>query len=196
MGRGSSPLTRGKPRQSHQTATRPWAHPRSRGENSPGSLVASTANGSSPLTRGKPLHADNIPLLQGLIPAHAGKTTALHGLWQGVRAHPRSRGENLLRGLDGSGRMGSSPLTRGKPARVREQISRKRLIPAHAGKTSPRSRSRTPSRAHPRSRGENRFQASTREGVVGSSPLTRGKRPDPASALFRAGLIPAHAGKT
>ena len=52
-----------------------------------------------------------------------------------------------------------------------------RLIPAHAGKTRLKDSDRHRRGAHPRSRGENttaRWQAAH---TVGSSPLTRGKRP-------------------
>ena len=50
------------------------AHPRSRGENDPGSTQPERLMGSSPLTRGKPQAAQARPAWQGLIPAHAGKT--------------------------------------------------------------------------------------------------------------------------
>ena len=52
--------------------------------------------------------------------------------------------------------MGSSPLTRGKRISLFNDLSQIRLIPAHAGKTTWCSRLALGSRAHPRSRGENR----------------------------------------
>ena len=91
---GSSPLTRGKrvivvgldvgfgliPAHAGKTvgdgassAPSP-AHPRSRGENEAHCLVPSGVYGSSPLTRGKPLNHRLKGLVDGLIPAHAGKT--------------------------------------------------------------------------------------------------------------------------
>ena len=51
-------------------------------------------------------------------------------------------------------------------------------------------------RAHPRSRGENEYQARKSVAVLGSSPLTRGKRNRLRQAYLDGGLIPAHAGKT
>ena len=72
--------------------------------------------------------------------------------------------------------MGSSPLTRGKPFLYSRLGCRKRLIPAHAGKTGTRTVS------------------SCSEG--GSSPLTRGKPSAGGGAASRGRLIPAHAGKT
>ena len=92
--RGSSPLTRGKPRpqawrlyarrlipaHAGKTATpsaasaATTAHPRSRGENFQRCLTACQMLGSSPLTRGKPREVLKIEVAARLIPAHAGKT--------------------------------------------------------------------------------------------------------------------------
>ena len=91
---------------------------------------------------------------------------------------------------------GSSPLTRGKRLVHRRRGGRRRLIPAHAGKT-PRSIFRTMAlTAHPRSRGENRPISLRSSRLDGSSPLTRGKRDRGSAGPRAAGLIPAHAGKT
>ena len=51
-------------------------------------------------------------------------------------------------------------------------------------------------RAHPRSRGENRFHDRGCRDADGSSPLTRGKLVCVLRAASNRGLIPAHAGKT
>ena len=91
---GSSPLTRGKPRDlvtarigsrlipAHAGKTiypdpsrsALEAHPRSRGENCATTSDAVMMVGSSPLTRGKPIFAPGLPIRIRLIPAHAGKT--------------------------------------------------------------------------------------------------------------------------
>ena len=91
---GSSPLTRGKPAAwrsspadrglipAHAGKTGGLeeftggsrAHPRSRGENVDLLMRSHGGGGSSPLTRGKHVKCEQIPRLQGLIPAHAGKT--------------------------------------------------------------------------------------------------------------------------
>ena len=136
---GSSPLTRGKLEEGELSAliTRlipahagktPWsprrtsggrAHPRSRGENCKDNDRAEGGCGSSPLTRGKqrirPAHLSGA----GLIPAHAGKTCRFPGVARRYRAHPRSRGENEVKGLGHEIGDGSSPLTRGKRRRKR-----------------------------------------------------------------------------
>ena len=92
--------------------------------------------------------------------------------------------------------MGSSPLTRGKLRLVHWPTRQVRLIPAHAGKTPPTRFGRGPSRAHPRSRGENELILILTQFSRGSSPLTRGKSALPVTLGNVARLIPAHAGKT
>ena len=193
---GSSPLTRGKhrnrvaqgqarrlipahagktPRRRAPCRTR-GAHPRSRGENPTEARPSTNASGSSPLTRGKLRHPPGPATPDGLIPAHAGKTILLTMLWSQSR--------------------GSSPLTRGKLRAGRGKTKAVGLIPAHAGKTTCLSRSTTPRRAHPRSRGENAAVTAMAGALVGSSPLTRGKLETFCDHSTTGRLIPAHAGKT
>ena len=155
---GSSPLTRGKP--SHPARRGPLsglipahagktassssvffvlrAHPRSRGENYPCYRTAASRGGSSPLTRGKPSGVAHLQDDNGLIPAHAGKTGRPASSPRGRAAHPRSRGENIDDLQTNPAGYGSSPLTRGKRRGCRWRLRHRRLIPAHAGKTSPR----------------------------------------------------------
>ena len=91
------------------------------------------------------------------------------------RAHPRSRGENQSRTTAHLSTVGSSPLTRGKLARLFGIPPAKRLIPAHAGKTALSSQFSLGEPAHPRSRGENADADAMVPWSRGSSPLTRGK---------------------
>ena len=58
------------------------------------------------------------------------------GVGASARAHPRSRGENSAIMPVSVPRLGSSPLTRGKPERGRHNAAQEGLIPAHAGKTA------------------------------------------------------------
>ena len=213
---GSSPLTRGKPHRepggnrtcrlipahagktgTSDTRARPhWAHPRSRGENTQEQAPASDHAGSSPLTRGKPPRRPGCTRTTRLIPAHAGKTRRLDDVARLVRAHPRSRGENSRVAWMPPEPCGSSPLTRGKRGPREDCNFRRRLIPAHAGKTTWGSPPARRTRAHPRSRGENEAHCLVPSGVYGSSPLTRGKPSGVAHLQDDNGLIPAHAGKT
>ena len=172
------------------------AHPRSRGENREWIRHTAEGRGSSPLTRGKRGASRSLDLGTGLIPAHAGKTFAVTESDYRERAHPRSRGEN-----GGSRRScfryhGSSPLTRGKLRPVAGRGGRRGLIPAHAGKTQITAAGSRQSKAHPRSRGENRWLTPRPTTPAGSSPLTRGKLKVVAQVAPVIGLIPAHAGKT
>ena len=213
---GSSPLTRGKlfifrlsfccfgliPAHAGKTlmgyrpSMRPWAHPRSRGENFFAEPLAKTGAGSSPLTRGKLMWGMPDFFRHGLIPAHAGKTPIHTRAYAYTRAHPRSRGENIDRSIISWNSSGSSPLTRGKLGGCLTSQHVDRLIPAHAGKTlkTPPTPFLTP--AHPRSRGENWNDGTHPYEQTGSSPLTRGKRAKITSSPTYKGLIPAHAGKT
>ena len=172
------------------------AHPRSRGENALAVRVAVGDEGSSPLTRGKHIPLVELTPDRGLIPAHAGKTLAFHAWVSAMRAHPRSRGENLLHDRVNAASGGSSPLTRGKQPGLAWVGLGWGLIPAHAGKTVVRSLGSGSVRAHPRSRGENAVPRVIVVRLDGSSPLTRGKRRSSCCRRGRGGLIPAHAGKT
>ena len=190
------PAHAGKTRRGVAVGCRPRAHPRSRGENRWTARCPGSGRGSSPLTRGKLV----VHVIESrgtrLIPAHAGKTAEARrtGAWSA--AHPRSRGENIVRAAVQGARMGSSPLTRGKRAPLDNSVRQVRLIPAHAGKTYPQGRGREPPPAHPRSRGENPPTSTRTSRQLGSSPLTRGKRPPACPGHDLGGLIPAHAGKT
>ena len=153
-------------------------------------------SGSSPLTRGKRA-AHLVPCdKDGLIPAHAGKTASMAANATFTRAHPRSRGENEAAQVLAKAAAGSSPLTRGKHARRPRRVDRRRLIPAHAGKTASRPFHHCRAPAHPRSRGENFMQDVWDDCESGSSPLTRGKQMCIRAFFAGFGLIPAHAGKT
>ena len=213
---GSSPLTRGKhqtdrvrihsrgliPAHAGKTAfSGPprWgfsAHPRSRGENPHLVSVVRMDEGSSPLTRGKRKNGVSAPGLDGLIPAHAGKTLHHPGCTKMRPAHPRSRGENAPLPHFPWLVKGSSPLTRGKHVALVVHELADRLIPAHAGKTLGWHQDLDQQRAHPRSRGENGPDAPLGILRAGSSPLTRGKQAPTMIGRGPPRLIPAHAGKT
>ena len=152
--------------------------------------------GSSPRTRGKLTSGVGLLMSGGLIPAHAGKTYEAHALAIQTGAHPRSRGENVVAAREELLLDGSSPLTRGKRHPELFSDGQGGLIPAHAGKTRPRGCTGLQRRAHPRSRGENVSWGTSLSSMMGSSPLTRGKRAAVEVDGDLRGLIPAHAGKT
>ena len=94
---GSSPLTRGKRFTVTCCPPPPPAHPRSRGENLIVDRPANPQAGSSPLTRGKLMALSGHGQGVGLIPAHAGKTPGRLKVDICAPAHPRSRGENVVK---------------------------------------------------------------------------------------------------
>ena len=152
--------------------------------------------GSSPLTRGARRPLRRAAWADGLIPAHAGSTGKRPSRRTGSRAHPRSRGEHNLNNQEETMEQGSSPLTRGAPGSGRAGELAVGLIPAHAGSTPPFGVALLASWAHPRSRGEHALSRAVRDGIQGSSPLTRGAPLCPGCPLVSVGLIPAHAGST
>ena len=213
---GSSPRGRGKlgqvrGRQAHQrlipawagktlAACRnlvlAWAHPRVGGENVAYNKSETFRNGSSPRGRGK--RYTDITGIQraGLIPAWAGKTGSWAQTIEGNTAHPRVGGENRLGDPVDDLRLGSSPRGRGKLVVRARHCSRRRLIPAWAGKT-PRPRdARKSCTAHPRVGGENSTAPDPVTGRPGSSPRGRGKQQCPKRRTRAHRLIPAWAGKT
>ena len=70
------------------------------------------------------------------------------------------------------------------------------LIPARAGNTESLIEVTEDSGAHPRSRGEHKYQVPDSHPEPGSSPLARGTRKRNATQSFLSGLIPARAGNT
>ena len=152
---GSSPLARGTLRRcrarcswlgliparagnTHSNGRWParWgAHPRSRGEHSPVSVMTGNHTGSSPLARGTRGANGAASRARGLIPARAGNTAVAGSVSRGAGAHPRSRGEHMVRFASVKEVAGSSPLARGTlPCRTPEGGA-SGLIPARAGNT-------------------------------------------------------------
>ena len=132
----------------------------------------------------------------GLIPARAGKTTAVRRCLPSVGAHPRAGGENPPSPPTSPPLSGSSPRGRGKHGRRRPHLADCGLIPARAGKTTAALPGGQASPAHPRAGGENRYFFSAVSLQGGSSPRGRGKPIDQIPFHAAERLIPARAGKT
>ena len=117
--------------------------------------------------------------------------------WSGSSgAHPRACGENESSEGFRPELFGSSPRMRGKRPRRASQRRGSRLIPAHAGKTKTAALCLQGSQAHPRACGENVGSSILSAVAGGSSPRMRGKPGSRPKRFRKAGLIPAHAGKT
>ena len=155
-----------------------------------------TSAGSSPLARGTLELEDPRGAVSGLIPARAGNTDTRGICYSELRAHPRSRGEHTLDGVQVNGYSGSSPLARGTLCVVIELAHGVGLIPARAGNTQLDGSRCQPGGAHPRSRGEHRRVEGCIVFTAGSSPLARGTPANLIASKPKVGLIPARAGNT
>ena len=171
---GSSPLARGTPRRGPARAPgrrfiparagntgaassggpARSVHPRSRGEHSQLVVDVDPRNGSSPLARGTRRHRRHRHPHRRFIPARAGNTSPPGRSCATTPVHPRSRGEHAFNVPQGSSVSGSSPLARGTLQPVGHVHGLHRFIPARAGNTTGRWRSRSSTPVHPRSRGE------------------------------------------
>ena len=132
--------------------------------------------GSSPHTRGAPYTITKSFPVAGIIPAYAGSTAPSHGIRAAAGDHPRIRGEHSRQCLRQLATKGSSPHTRGAPGVASDGKCRKRIIPAYAGSTFPKSPSPAP--------------------LPGSSPHTRGARSGVHRHRRPGRIIPAYAGST
>ncbi len=132
----------------------------------------------------------------GIIPAHAGQTDDVRLRRHEHADHPRACGANaVIRPSNRSGH-GSSPRMRGKHGRVLIIRGVLRIIPAHAGQTTRRTRVVSCGTDHPRACGANckRHEFARRE--HGSSPRMRGKHVEGQGCWRGRRIIPAHAGQT
>ena len=110
--------------------------------------------------------------------------------------HPRSRGVYQIIAAEISRRLGSSPLARGLPAALAQQVDVGGIIPARAGFTR-RARAAGGCRwDHPRSRGVYRARLVSAARRAGSSPLARGLPGVADGGRTVSGIIPARAGFT
>ena len=132
----------------------------------------------------------------GIIPADAGSTKTLTWASWPPKDHPRRCGEHRSeRGL-WLARHGSSPQMRGAPHLGADETIRPGIIPADAGSTWNRRRSRTLNQDHPRRCGEHTTPLISDPVAVGSSPQMRGAQPLLVLYALPARIIPADAGST
>ena len=132
----------------------PAVHPRWRGEQWRTAASFSASAGSSPLARGTAIQDIKTQHCARFIPAGAGNSLSLTGMWTGTTVHPRWRGEQ--------GR--ARQYSRGQP----------RFIPAGAGNRTQHRDISMRLTVHPRWRGEQTSSRHTKVPWAGSSPLARG----------------------
>ena len=177
--------------------SRTWGdHPRSRGVYTTPRPCGRGTGGSSPLARGLQRPGRRVVDLARIIPARAGFTHRRKWRREDPQDHPRSRGVYAASGQASSVAPGSSPLARGLPVIVPENMSGSRIIPARAGFTYTSLNATVGAGDHPRSRGVYKVLVQRPLDAAGSSPLARGL-PCRAFRLWgHIGIIPARAGFT
>ena len=151
---GSSPLSRGIPVPGQRDCGGVRIIPALAGNTSPARSFAAPTWGSSPLSRGIQPMRGFVPPKPRIIPALAGNTTIPQPECPNRGDHPRSRGEYEGVVVKGDHYWGSSPLSRGIPARHLPCRLYGGIIPALAGNTRQALRGGLDRTDHPRSRGE------------------------------------------
>ena len=146
--------------------------------------------------RGKRDQDPEHPYHLRIIPAHAGQTTWRYLAVLGGTDHPRACGANAPTMLSNTPSTGSSPRMRGKQRQPQPKPCSIRIIPAHAGQTSPRWLAPSFRTDHPRACGANGLRQAGADLKDGSSPRMRGKRYPLRRRRSSGRIIPAHAGQT
>ena len=112
-------------------------HPRIRGERAINRAVVKTLRGSSPHTRGTHSCSGKLARCSRFIPAYAGNACLISVMGACTSVHPRIRGERTPMRQPTPSAAGSSPHTRGTPAKDDVQAAMERFIPAYAGNALP-----------------------------------------------------------
>ena len=131
-----------------------------------------------------------------IIPAHAGQTGRDRHSQRRQPDHPRACGANAIPTIPTTRTRGSSPRMRGKLGDPGGGVAGVRIIPAHAGQTSPATRPAGRAPDHPRACGANTLRRWVMPSRSGSSPRMRGKQRTGHRVQAARRIIPAHAGQT
>ena len=146
--------------------------------------------------RGTLLGAIHEERLGRIIPAHAGNSASSTTATAAASDHPRACGELALVLKSGMAEYGSSPRMRGTRSSSCAAARSLRIIPAHAGNSSPRKPSSLTRPDHPRACGELACDVAQKHRALGSSPPMRGTPRRRSCALLVRRIIPAHAGNS
>ena len=146
--------------------------------------------------RGKVAHKIVTPPQLRITPAHAGKSSLASITQREPTDHPRPCGEKLINCPILTPTQGSPPPMRGKGSRRISASHRRRITPAHAGKSSSALAILCSHRDHPRPCGEKPLQKAVGKTAAGSPPPMRGKDGHSIRVGRDRGITPAHAGKS
>ena len=193
---GSSPLTRGTQHRTEVTGFCCRFIPAYAGNSKPRDLPSS-GRSVHPRLRGELGNAaEAISSVVRFIPAYAGNSRRQFVKRLNISVHPRLRGELECKPFYGLDFGGSSPLTRGTLITWSDYLTYFRFIPAYAGNSEWRLRSRLLQPVHPRLRGELWHRHDQINLKAGSSPLTRGTPEPKLNDIFKLRFIPAYAGNS
>ena len=159
-------------------------------------VVDGSTTGSSPHVRGAPVGRVHCVCPPGIIPACAGSTRRKSVSSRNCGDHPRMCGEHADYGTSKKTQKGSSPHVRGAPFDSAQRKVSFGIIPACAGSTMLKNRTRNATRDHPRMCGEHVDDRGDVHREVGSSPHVRGALPSMLPINRGHGIIPACAGST
>ena len=134
--------------------------------------------------------------LVGITPAHAGKSLHSSHLHSSPRDHPRTCGEKSGEPLYIFRHLGSPPHMRGKEERVRKEVQKEGITPAHAGKRILPTSICKGQKDHPRMCGEKKCCRAKASAKLGSPPHVRGKAVSGGSLVSSNRITPACAGKS
>ena len=160
-------------------------HPRACGANELVAFGVAGDDGSSPRMRGKRSDYARTHDSYRIIPAHAGQTVLLILAIMISPDHPRACGANGESDCHQYGGHGSSPRMRGKLVGLAVKYGVGRIIPAHAGQTTPRYSVAIACPDHPRACGANLRKFVVESVADGSSPRMRGKRDAEERRVYR-----------
>ena len=146
--------------------------------------------------RGKVLGCFCPCLLFRITPAHAGKRVYRPEFCLGDRDHPRTCGEKTMSTIALFARRGSPPHMRGKEQQRQGFYLLCRITPAHAGKSLFANSALPETQDHPRTCGEKYPYYNKNGELAGSPPHMRGKANEVCHGITKAGITPAHAGKS
>ena len=153
-------------------------------------------SGSSPRVRGAVIRLSAELRPHGIIPARAGSRGRACETTTWRRDHPRACGEQGQSQPSDPRSEGSSPRVRGAVSICPDWRTRVGIIPARAGSSCPRGRSRASRRDHPRAYGEQLVPHEPMKPSMGSSPRVRGAVQGLRQAKLHHGIIPARAGSS
>ena len=171
-------------------------HPRMGGEKPSQYSGFACSPGSPPHGRGKGRCLLGLPLIVGITPAWAGKSSAGQPSQRVRRDHPRMGGEKQTHPPETGRPLGSPPHGRGKGLSSMDSSSATGITPAWAGKRFSPFGGGWVVGDHPRMGGEKQMASRSVPTLWGSPPHGRGKGHLAGVLIQQGGITPAWAGKS